>query len=338
MVSVLSIMFMILTIIICFGVPIGLALYLTRKTKFAMRALSAGVLAFVVSQLLIRIPLLGIVVETDFYKGLGPIALSLFIGLSAALFETAGRIIFTKLMLKGKETYYTGIAHGVGHGGIEAIALVGVLYINNLIYSFMINNGTFLSTYTPAGTSSDLVEIFENARTALVETSSYMFFLGGFERFLTIIIHIGLSLLVMEGFMKKKTVKYSLIAVLIHTMLDGGGVLMRSYGASFVVLEIYTVLIAVVLLVYIVLSRKRLANVVDEKAVESQTIETVGENENDYWKAGVVYINRKDKRLLVDKKIGIGKTVNFGNPWSIVIILVFIAFIVATIVGTISVL
>jgi len=34
------------------------------------------------------------------------------------------------------------------------------------------------------------------------------------------------------------------------------------------------------------------------------------------WKAGIFYVNREDPSLFVEKRFGIGYTLNFGNPWS----------------------
>ncbi len=43
------------------------------------------------------------------------------------------------------------------------------------------------------------------------------------------------------------------------------------------------------------------------------------------WKAGIIYWNRRDPALFVEKRFGIGYTLNFGNPWSWVLLLVFLA-------------
>ena len=38
---------------------------------------------------------------------------------------------------------FGAVGAGLGHGGIEAIVIVGMTYINNLLYSAMINTGAF---------------------------------------------------------------------------------------------------------------------------------------------------------------------------------------------------
>ena len=34
------------------------------------------------------------------------------------------------------------------------------------------------------------------------------------------------------------------------------------------------------------------------------------------WKLGLIYFNPADPAFLVEKRFGIGYTMNFGNPWS----------------------
>ncbi len=48
----------------------------------------------------------------------------------------------------------------------------------------------------------------------------------------------------------------------------------------------------------------------------------------DNW-IGVLYINRKDSRVIVPKRIsGMGWTLNFGNPYTDVVIIAIIAIVI----------
>lgn len=49
-------------------------------------------------------------------------------------------------------------------------------------------------------------------------------------------------------------------------------------------------------------------------------------DDDSYWKAGVVYVNRKDSRWLVPKRFGVGYTLNFAHPGSIILIAALISF------------
>jgi len=46
---------------------------------------------------------------------------------------------------------------------------------------------------------------------------------------------------------------------------------------------------------------------------------------DDCWIGGMIYVNRKDPALLVEKRMGIGWTLNFGNPGSWLLLLAIVA-------------
>ncbi len=49
------------------------------------------------------------------------------------------------------------------------------------------------------------------------------------------------------------------------------------------------------------------------------------------WRAGIFYVNREDPALFVEKRFGIGYTLNFGNPWSWVMMALLAALPVVSI-------
>jgi uncharacterized membrane protein len=54
------------------------------------------------------------------------------------------------------------------------------------------------------------------------------------------------------------------------------------------------------------------------------------QNNPEYWKLGLFYYNPQDKRLIIQKRIpGFGFTFNFGNPYSGLIIIAALVFIIA---------
>ena len=42
-------------------------------------------------------------------------------------------------------------------------------------------------------------------------------------------------------------------------------------------------------------------------------------DDDPHWKAGQFYVNREDQRVLVPKRLGFGRTLNFAHPVSWVI-------------------
>jgi uncharacterized membrane protein len=57
--------------------------------------------------------------------------------------------------------------------------------------------------------------------------------------------------------------------------------------------------------------------------VENELLE---HNDDKYWKFGLVYVNKNDSSLFVEKRNSIGWTVNFGNKYIIVFIIILITF------------
>jgi uncharacterized membrane protein len=53
----------------------------------------------------------------------------------------------------------------------------------------------------------------------------------------------------------------------------------------------------------------------------AQSSELVNRDDDRFWKLGMFYVNRDDPALLVAKRFGIGRTLNFGNPLAWVIML-----------------
>lgn len=54
------------------------------------------------------------------------------------------------------------------------------------------------------------------------------------------------------------------------------------------------------------------------------------DDDDRYWKAGQFYFNKDDRRILVPKKIGFGRTLNFAHPVS------WIMFAAPIVVGVIA--
>jgi uncharacterized membrane protein YhfC len=192
MVSSLSIIFMVITELIVFLFPIGLMIYFYRKEKISFIAVLVGALVFFVSQVVLRIPMLQILGRQQWYIKMaqniwliGP-----FLGLTAGIFEEVGRFLGFRFLLKNKLEWKNGVAFGIGHGGIEAIILTGLTYINNIVFSILINTGAMdkVAGAFPAG-------LAEQITAALANTNPMMFLVAGIERVFAITAHIAFSFL-----------------------------------------------------------------------------------------------------------------------------------------------
>jgi len=71
---------------------------------------------------------------------------------------------------------------------------------------------------------------------------------------------------------------------------------------------------------------------VGSAGADSRAVAPVGDRTPDkYWKLGLIYINRNDPALFVEKRFGIGYTLNFGHPGAWVFLALLVAVFVAII-------
>lgn len=245
-----SIAFMAVTVLISFGVPLGgLIWLLTRRTDSHPRwpaigrAFLCGMLAFGVSQLLIRIPLMLVVVPTLPQ----PIASFLLSGpmasYSAGLFEETGRLVVMVLLLRRFHRWIDGVSFGLGHGGLEAMVLVGVNTVSNLVLAVMINTGSWgriAATMPP--------ETAQRAHDAMVGTASPLFLAAGVERIGAIGVHVALSVLVLWGVHRSRKLVAWVAAVLLHGTFNIIAVLMTQAKVNPWLVELVMLVIAALLI------------------------------------------------------------------------------------------
>jgi len=64
--------------------------------------------------------------------------------------------------------------------------------------------------------------------------------------------------------------------------------------------------------------------------IEEEPVPGVTDYDDDtYWKAGVFYVNKNDPSIFVEKRFGVGWTMNFGNPVGYLIIIAPLLVILA---------
>lgn len=210
-------------IIFALSISIGLPLIMFVYAWYKKRPIPfiLGVLAFTVSQMVIRLPILNYLEhQTGFamFSYLHPILFAIILGLSAGVVEELARMIAMRFFMKQRD-WQSGFMFGAGHGGIEAMLIVGI----GVIHLF------FSSTALVYGT--DL-------------------FISGIERFFAMLLHIGLSIVVLLGVVRKRLI-YVLIAILVHGLVDAlVGILPLYIPTDSVVIVLETVIAILALIVF----------------------------------------------------------------------------------------
>ncbi|MED0875754.1 YhfC family glutamic-type intramembrane protease [Bacillus mobilis] len=209
---------LIFTTMISFGLPLVALLYAFWKKRYIPYML--GVLAFVVSQILIRIPILNYVSRTStnfqMFSVMHPVLFVLLLSLSAGIFEEIARFIAMRYFMKQRD-WQSGFLFGAGHGGIEAVLIVGIPVISLLLSQIVIQNG-------------------------------YSYYFAGIERIFAMVLHIGLSIIVLQAVVQMKF-RYVVYAIFIHGTANAIASIISLYvpGKSGIILSEVSIAICAVL-------------------------------------------------------------------------------------------
>ena len=232
------------------AMPIGLTIYLTRKFKQGWRLFWIGAATLIFSQIL-HIPFNALVSPVFNQFGfitlpvvLQNVVLSVFLGLSAGLFEELSRYVMYRWWAKDARSWGKGLLAGAGHGGSEAIIL-GLLVLYGYVQMLIVRGMDISTLVTP-----DKVELAKAQIQAYWSAPWYMTMLGALERLFTIPLHLACSVLVLQAFARKKFWWVGL-AILYHALADGVAVFVSQIGFSALAIEGIIGIFAIVSMVII---------------------------------------------------------------------------------------
>lgn len=224
MVNTLTIFFCVITLLVTLVLPVAVLILFCRKHRKCgiLSAWLLGAAGFFVPQILIRLPVLTALQTQGWFVSFSRNHLfgyAFSMAFTAGLFELAGRFAVAKL-LRRNLNYRRALAAGLGHGSIEAMILVGMTYVNNLIYIAMINSGSFDALLAQTAAAGIDISQLELIRTQFLTMSPVVFLLAGYERILTMAAQAAMSMIVCYGVAQKKVLPALLVCLGIHTLLD----------------------------------------------------------------------------------------------------------------------
>ena len=209
--------------------PLLLALWIRRRYGAAWSSLGWGALTFPLSQLL-RIPLLlGTAALVNPYAEKWDAELLFWVNfviltLTSGLFEEGARYIILRWAAKGVRDWKEGLFYGVGHGGIEAILIVGGTAISNLVLLATVD----LVRSQMGQMAPDQAAAVSAQIDAVGSITWLLIGLSLWERVIAVALHIGLSLLVLLGVVRQNF-RLVLGAMLIHAAFNGVALLVVRY-------------------------------------------------------------------------------------------------------------
>ncbi len=211
------------------GLPVAAATIWRRRSRALWSSLAFGAITFVLAQF-IRLALLqGLALL------LNPLALSwdpalltwfnnALLVLTSGLFEEGARWLIISRLARNVRTWREGVMFGIGHGGIEALLFVGGSVISALVL-----------TLSAPGILAQLEQL-PPEQAAAVRTQLDAFnalrwwepLLGAWERVPAIVFHVGATLLVLLGLLRRDR-RPLLAAMLLHIGFNAIAVVMLHF-------------------------------------------------------------------------------------------------------------
>ena len=220
-----SIPSLIITVILMIAIPVISFLYWRKRHKQQTRIswLIAGAVGFLVSARVLELGVHSFCILADnpvsrFLNG-NPAAFVLYGITMAGVFEECGRYVIMKYVMKKNRTRENAILYGIGHGGIEILAVILPAMITCLMVAILFSGGNTESALHALNITE------ETAAAALpsVQTAASfdygMMAMNVIERLFALLLHIGLTVIVFYGVANAKKVCLPM-AILLHMLMD----------------------------------------------------------------------------------------------------------------------
>ncbi|MCF0131682.1 MAG: YhfC family intramembrane metalloprotease [Pseudobutyrivibrio sp.] len=228
-VETLSIVCMVISMVMAIGFFLGLMLIFKFRFKMRLSAFFTGcgtmfLFAFVLEAAMHKVVLSG--TRGDFITG-NIWLYGLYGAAAAAVFEETGRFLAMKFVLKNQhDVANTGIMYGAGHGGFEALYILGLGMISNIALALVINSGAAEVLYS--GMDEATSALITAQMQTLWDTAPFMFLVGSLERAFAITAQIAMSIIMFKGVILKN-VKYIILPLILHFVLDFVAVIVNNF-------------------------------------------------------------------------------------------------------------
>lgn len=242
-----SVVWLFITALAAFAMPIGLLVWwrVTRKAKLAPFFVGALVF-FVFTQVLEKLLHYAcLMADNPVSRAInGNIWLyALYGGLAAGIFEEAGRYIAFRFLLTKRRfpERDTAVTYGIGHGGVESMLLVGVTFALYGAVALMQRTGAYEQAMAlMKGDAASLALVLAQAQAVTPGAC----ILSMVERATAIIIHISLSIFVFIGVRNPSQRSWFPFAIALHAIADMPAALYQKGALPLWAVELWMAVVA----------------------------------------------------------------------------------------------
>lgn len=216
---------LVITVILMIAIPV--AFFICWRRKHAEQTniswLIAGAIGFIVSARVLELGVHYVCIIANnplsrFING-NTAAFVLYGIIMAGVFEECGRYIVLKTIMKKNRTRENAVLYGIGHGGIEILAVLLPNMITYLVIAALFSQGDVEHALSSLKITEKTADAALPSILAAASFDYGLMAMNVIERLLAMLLHIGLTVIVYYGVISAKKA-YLPMAVLLHMLMD----------------------------------------------------------------------------------------------------------------------
>lgn len=214
-----------ITVILMIAIPVIFFICWRKKQKQQTKIgyLIAGAVGFIVSARVLELGVHLVCIVADnpvsrFING-NTVAFVLYGIIMAGVFEECGRYIVLKYIMKKNRTPENAIMYGIGHGGIEILAVLLPSMILYLVIAVLFSSGNIENALSTLNIAEDTAAAALPSVEAAAAFDYAMMAMNVLERLFAMLLHIGLTVVVYYGVCNANKACLP-IAILLHMLMD----------------------------------------------------------------------------------------------------------------------
>jgi uncharacterized membrane protein YhfC len=253
---------LIITVILMIAIPVIFFVHWQKKHKQQTKIgyLIAGAVGFIVSARVLEfgVHLVCIVADNPvsrFING-NTVAFVLYGIIMAGVFEECGRYIVLKYIMKKNRTPENAVMYGIGHGGIEILAVLLPSMLLYLVIAVLFSSGNIENALSTLNIAEDTAAAALPSVEAAAAFDYAMMAMNVLERLFAMLLHIGLTVVVYYGVCNANKACLP-IAILLHMLMDTFPALYQRTLVPLWSVEVWTALwTAIIVFIAVKLYRK----------------------------------------------------------------------------------
>lgn len=233
--------------------PVVLLVIWTAKKRISPIPALAGALTFMLfARILEMIPHVFFILTDNPVSRIvtgNPFIYALYAGLAAGIFEETGRFAAFKLLHKKYPQKETAVTYGIGHGGFEAMSIIGFAFLQYFMMALSINNGS-MDTMMASASGAALTSL-ETAVTSISSISVASCIVVILERVYAMAFHIAMSVLVFHAVRTPRKKWLFPLAILLHAIFNFPAAFYQAGVLPVVVVELIGIASTVIICVLV---------------------------------------------------------------------------------------